>query len=229
MLRRTFAASLIAVSLLTSSLPAQAGGVPTISVAELTQLVMNAQQQAKEALAQLEAARDAISQAKGQYDHYKSIVQGNDKLGDFLNDPLLNELLPVKDWKTLYDQTADLGNLRERYGLSSNNPDVQAAFDKMLMQADVLEKQYNATGQRIQNAKALRGQLNTVEDPKAREQLALRYQQEQLEIQNQQLQLQNTQALMEQQKRFDQKKYDQEYLDYMNGKRATRPHNSVQG
>lgn len=206
MMKNTSVAALISAVLLSASLPAQAGGVPTISVAELTQMVMNAQQQAKEALAQLEAARDAIQQAKDQYDHYKGIVEGNDRLGDFLNDPLLNQLLPVKDWKKLYDRTTDIASLRDRYGLTSSNPDVQAAFDELLMQTDMLEKQYDATTQRISNAEAMRNQLNTVTDPKGREQLALRYQQEQLEIQNQQMQLQNTRYLIEQKEKMENEK-----------------------
>ncbi|MBT1654856.1 conjugal transfer protein, partial [Klebsiella pneumoniae] len=71
--------TLMAVSLaMAISLPVYASGIPTVDVANITQLVVNAQQQAKEALAQLDKAKEAISQAKSQYDHYKSIMQGND-------------------------------------------------------------------------------------------------------------------------------------------------------
>nr|HBY1205990.1 conjugal transfer protein [Klebsiella pneumoniae] len=196
--------TLMAVSLaMAISLPVYASGIPTVDVASITQLVVNAQQQAKEALAQLDKAKEAISQAKSQYDHYKSIMQGNDKLGDFLNDPLLNELLPVSDWQDIYSQAKDLPNLRTRYGLTSSDPKIQAAFDKLLSQADTLEKQYDASNKRIKTAEGLRSRLNSVETPKDREQLGLRYQQEMLELQNQQAQLQNTRYLMEQQNKID--------------------------
>ncbi|ARM26283.1 MULTISPECIES: type IV secretion system protein [Enterobacterales] len=216
--------TLMAVSLaMAISLPVYASGIPTVDVANITQLVVNAQQQAKEALAQLDKAKEAISQAKSQYDHYKSIMQGNDKLGDFLNDPLLNELLPVSDWQDIYSQAKDLPNLRTRYGLTSSDPKIQAAFDKLLSQADTLEKQYDASNKRIKTAEGLRSRLNSVETPKDREQLGLRYQQEMLELQNQQAQLQNTRYLMEQQNKIDDAKRAQAFEDYMLGKSKQRP------
>lgn len=216
--------TVIAVSLaMAISAPVYASGIPTVDVASITQLVVNAQQQAKEALAQLDKAKEAISQAKSQYDHYKSIMQGNDKLGDFLNGPLLNELLPVSDWQDIYSQAKDLPNLRTRYGLTSSDPKIQAAFDKLLSQADTLEKQYDASNKRIKTAEGLRSRLNSVETPKDREQLGLRYQQEMLELQNQQAQLQNTRYLMEQQNKIDDAKRAQAFEDYMLGNSKQRP------
>lgn len=150
-------------------------------------------------------------------------MQGNDKLGDFLNDPLLNELLPVSDWQDIYSQAKDLPNLRSRYGLTSSDPKIQAAFDKLLSQADTLEKQYDASNKRIKTAEGLRSRLNSVETPKDREQLGLRYQQEMLELQNQQAQLQNTRYLMEQQNKIDDAKRAQAFEDYMLGKSKQRP------
>lgn len=202
---------------------AVAGGVPTVDVAALTQMVRNAQQQAREALAQLDKAKEAISQAKSQYDHYKGIVQGNDKLGEFLNDPNINKLLPTKEWQDIYTQAKDLPKLRQRYGLISSNPQVQSAFDSLLSQADVLEKQYQATNKRLDHAKGLRSRLNTVETPKDREQLALRYQQEMLEMQTQQAQLQNSRYLMDQKEKMEKRKRAQDFMDYMNGDRETLP------
>lgn len=219
----------IRISLLTAalSLPAisaNATGIPTVDVASITQMVVNAQQQAQQALAQLNEAKNAIAQAKSQYEHYKGIMEGNNKLGDFLNDPTLNQLLPTKDWRDIYNNVKDLSDLRERYGLTSNDPNVQAAFDKLLSQAGVLENAYDASNDRIKNAQALRDQLNLVQTPADREQLGLRYQQELLELQNQQIQLQNAKMLMEQQDKIENKKRAQDFEDYMLGKNPVRPH-----
>ncbi|HHY9385877.1 TPA: type IV secretion system protein, partial [Escherichia coli] len=195
-----------------------AGGVPTVSIAELTQLVVNAQQQAQEALAQLNKAKEAIRQAKDQYDHYKSILQGNDKLGAFLNDPYINKLLPMKDWQDIYNQTQDLTDLRKRYGITGYEPDVQKLFDKLLAQVDVYEKQYDATVTRVNHAEELRNKLNSVQTPKDREQLALRYQQEMLELENQRMQLENTRYLMEQKERIENKKNEEDFYNFMWGR-----------
>ncbi|PIJ42798.1 type IV secretion system protein [Serratia sp. OPWLW2] len=223
MKRNLIAVSLALIFTATGIAPAVASGVPTVDVAALTQMVQNAQQQAREALAQLDKAKEAISQAKSQYDHYKGIVQGNDKLGEFLNDPYVNQLLPAKEWQDIYSQAKDLPQLRQRYGLTSSDPQVQAAFDKLLSQADVLEKQYKATNTRLDHAKGLRSRLNTVETPKDREQLALRYQQEMLELQAQQAQLQNSRYLMEQKEDMENAKRAQDFTDYMLGKKKERP------
>lgn len=223
MKRNLIAVSLALIFTATGITPVVASGVPTVDVAALTQMVQNAQQQAREALAQLDKAKEAISQAKSQYDHYKGIVQGNDKLGEFLNDPYVNQLLPAKEWQDIYSQAKDLPQLRQRYGLTSSDPQVQAAFDKLLSQADVLEKQYKATNTRLDHAKGLRNRLNTVETPKDREQLALRYQQEMLELQAQQAQLQNSRYLMEQKEKMENERRAQDFEDYMLGKKKNRP------
>lgn len=223
MKRNLIAVSLALIFTATGIAPAVASGVPTVDVAALTQMVQNAQQQAREALAQLDKAKEAISQAKSQYDHYKGIVQGNDKLGEFLNDPYVNQLLPAKEWQDIYSQAKDLPQLRQRYGLTSSDPQVQAAFDKLLSQADVLEKQYKATNTRLDHAKGLRNRLNTVETPKDREQLALRYQQEMLELQAQQAQLQNSRYLMEQKEKMEREKHSQKVIDYFSGESKEFP------
>ncbi|MDI7934209.1 conjugal transfer protein, partial [Salmonella enterica subsp. enterica serovar Kentucky] len=92
-----------------------------------------------------------------------------------------------------------------------------------LRQAGVLEEQYKATNIRKKNAETLRNKLNEVQTPAEREQLVLRYQQEQLELANQQTQLQNTRYLMEQQEKLEQKKKEQNFVDYMLGKSKVRP------
>ncbi|MDI5302378.1 conjugal transfer protein, partial [Salmonella enterica subsp. enterica serovar Anatum] len=106
---------------------------------------------------------------------------------------------------------------------SGYEPEVQKVFDKLLRQAGVLEEQYKATNIRKKNAETLRNKLNEVQTPAEREQLVLRYQQEQLELANQQTQLQNTRYLMEQQEKLEQKKKEQNFVDYMLGKSKVRP------
>lgn len=223
-LKRTLVALGLALVFAAAGITPTLAGVPTNDILALRQRLQNAQQQAREALAQLDKAKEAISQAKSQYEHYKGIVQGNDKLGEFLNDPYVNQLLPAKEWQDIYTQAKDLPQLRQRYGLVSDNPQVQAAFDKLLSQADVLEKQYKATNTRLEHAKGLRNRLNSVETPKEREQQALRYQQENLELQSQQVQLQNSRYLIEQKERMENEKRAQDFEDYMLRRRKERPH-----
>lgn len=209
--------SILTAVLSFSPLLSHASGIPTVDVASIAQQVMNATQQAQQALDQLNQTKAAIQQAKNQYDHYKSMVTGNNQLGNFLNDPLLNNVLPVKDWNDIYSDTKNLTDLRSRYGLTSSDPKVQAAFDKLLQQAGALEDTYNAASQRIDNAEQLRQRLNTVQTPQEREELGLRLQQEQLELQNQQIKLQNIQMLMDQKEKIEDKKRAQAFWNKLEG------------
>lgn len=209
--------SILTAVLSFSPLLSQASGIPTVDVANIAQLVMNATQQAQQALDQLNETKAAIQQAKSQYDHYKNLVTGNNQLGNFLNDPLLNNVLPAKEWSDIYSDTKNLTDLRNRYGLTSSDPKVQAAFDKLLQQAGALEDTYNAASQRIDNAEQLRQRLNTVQTPQEREELGLRLQQEQLELQNQQIKLQNIQMLMDQNEKIEDKKRAQAFWKKLEG------------
>lgn len=196
-------------TLVLCSQAAHSSGIPTVDVAGLAQMALNAQQQAQEALAQLNAAKQAIEQAKSQYEEYKGLMTGNAKLGDFLNNPSLNSVLPVGEWGSIYSNAKNLSSLRSRYGLTSSDPGVQGMFDKLLSQAGLLEDAYDASNQRVENASKLRSMLNTVKTPQEREDLNLRFQQEQLELTNTSMRLQNMKMLMEQQQQIDDKKKGQ--------------------
>lgn len=192
-------------------------GIPTVDPAAIAQLTANAKQQADEALQQLNTAKQSIQQVKDQYDHYKNLVTGNDQLGNFLNDPLLNNILPASDFNDIYNDTKKLADLRSRYGMTSSDSKVQEVFDRLLSQAGVIEETYNAASQRIKNAEQLRQKLNTVETPQQREELGLRLQQEQIELQNQQMQLQNAKMLMEHQEKLADRKKAQDFWDHAVG------------
>lgn len=221
MLKKTAIASVIALTLTGIPQLSVATGIPTVDAASLIQLAANAKQQADEALAQLNKAKEAIQQAKSQYDHYKGLVTGNNKLGDFLNDPALNNILPLSGWQDLYNNTKNLADLRKRYGLTSSDPNVQAKFDQLLQQAGVLEDTYDGLSQRVKNAEQLRQKLNSVETPQQREELGLRYQQEQLELQTQQIRLQNAKMLMDEQEKIEDKKRAQDFWLHLQGKSSS--------
>ncbi|MCY1271827.1 P-type DNA transfer protein VirB5 [compost metagenome] len=175
-----------------------ASGIPTVDVAALAQMVLDAKEQAQQALDALNTAKAGIEQTRQQYEHYKSIVTGNDKLGEFLNNPELNRILPLGGWEEMYDNVKDIDDLRDRYGLVSKNKDVQTKFDQLLAVAGALEANYDASSERVKNAEELRTKLDEVETPQQKEDLNLRYQQELLELQNQQLRLANIRYLDEQ-------------------------------
>lgn len=216
-MKKTILSVVLSAAMITT-VPLSMAGIPTLDAVTATQLAMNAQQQAQEALDALNEARRGIEQAKAQYDHYKSIITGNDALGGFLNDPALNQVLPLGDWDAVYSGVRDITGLRNRYGLVSGDSQVQAQFDKLLAVADALERNYKASNQRVENASRLRAQLDQVQTPQQKQDLELRYQQEFLELQNQQMRLANMRMLTEQKERIESDRRAQEVMDYLNGK-----------
>lgn len=221
MLKKSMIAAVILAAL--SAAPVMATGIPVMDVASIYKMAEDAVQQAKQALAQLDQAKAAISQAKSQYEDYKGIATGNDKLGAFLNDPALNQFLPMKDWQEVYNNGKDIASLRDRYDLKSDNPQVQAAFDKLLAQAGALEDAYNASSERVDNAAKMREKLNEAVTPQQKSDLQARFQQESLELQNQNMRLQNMQMLMDQKAKIEDAKRAQDFKDYMYGKRKDIP------
>lgn len=227
--RRTFRrrplAALLALAVTLGSVPiTYATGIPTVDVATVTTLVSNALQQAKQAADALKQAKEGIDQARRQYESYKGLVTGNDRLGDFLDNPALNRVLPMGEWSNVYSTVSDLAALRRRYGLISSDPMVQSRFDRILSGMDALEHVYDASTARVRNAEALRSQLNVVQTPQQKADLQLRYQQELIEQNNQQMRLASLQALQAQQEKIQDTKRAQAFQDYMLGRTKVRPH-----
>lgn len=219
-MKRRLIVSALALAI-TVAVPCSYGaGIPTVNLPQMAQMLLDAQRQAQEALDQLNAAKEAIQQAKAQFDSYKSMVTGNSNLGDFLDNPELNKTLSLDGWEDIYQDARDLGTLRSRYGLVSDDVSVQKSFDKLLAVTDALERNYDASTQRVKNAQALRAKLDEVQTPQEKEDLQLRYQQELLELQNQQMRLQQTQTLVAQKERLESKQRAQAFKDHLNGKKS---------
>lgn len=203
--------------------PVQALGVPTLDSTTALLLVNNSVDQAKQALDALNTAKDAIRKAEQQYDNYKSMVSGNDQLGGFLDNPSLNHVLPMGEWSDVYSSVQDIGSLRNQYGLTSDDPSVQARFDRMLATSDALQRTYDASTERVKNAEQLRAKLNEVQTPQQKADLQLRYQQETLELQNQQMRLENIKMLQDQQDKLVNAKQAQAFEDHMSGRSQNTP------
>jgi type IV secretion system protein VirB5 len=221
--RKALLATAVCVCVASMSWPAAATGVPTVDAASLIQLKLDALEQAKQAVDALKMAKDGIDQVREQYNEYKGLISGNDKLGNFLNNPALNRVLPLGEWSDVYSTVQDISTLRSRYGLTSSNASVQQRFDQILSAADALERNYDASNDRVRNAEQLRAQLNVVQTPQQKADLQLRYQQELLEQQNQQARMANLQMLVEQQDKIEDTRRTNNFNDYMMGKSTTLP------
>lgn len=217
-MKQKLIAGLLAAAMLAAAPTLNASGIPTLDVATGIILNQNALAQAQQAMDALKQAKEGIEQAKAQYENYKSLISGNSDYGSFLDNPELNRIMPITAWGEVYNDAKDLPELRNRYGLQSGDPLVQQAFDKLLASAQVLEKNYEASNERVRNAEQLRAELDVVQTPQQKQDLQLRYQQELLEQQNQQMRMANMMALMEQKTKIENKQRAQAFQDRVRGK-----------
>lgn len=197
-------------------------GIPTLDSTTGAILVTNAVAQAKQALDALKQAKQGIDQARAEFEAHKKLVSGNSKLANLAYNPELNKLFPFAEWADVYKEAKRLPEMRKRYGLISDVEYTQKVFDKILSATGVLERQYEASQERVKNAEELRREIDKVETPQQKQDLQIRYQQELLEQQNQQMQLANMMALMEQRERIETKRRAQEFQDHMRGKSKYR-------
>lgn len=222
-MKKKLIAGLLAAAIGTVVPTINASGIPTVDVATGIILVNNATTQAQQALDALNEAKEGIAQARDMYEENKNMISGNSGLGDFMSDPELNKIMPLAAWSGMYSDAKNLPELRRRYGLYSDNVDIQKKFDKLLSATGLLEDNYDASTQRVRNAEQLRAQLNVVQTPQQKEDLQLRYQQEFLELQNQQMRMENMHMLVEQEQKAENTKRAQALNDYLKGKTKTLP------
>jgi type IV secretion system protein VirB5 len=181
------------------ALPAasHAAGIPTFDYAAILQMMANAKDQAKQALDQLDAVKRQIDQAKSNFEHMKSITEGNSNLADVLRDPTLDSYLPKQNWRDIYSTARDLSSLRKQYGLTSRDPLQQKQYDVLLTNLDVLQQSYNASVKRSKNIEQLGQMLNTTSTPQQRADLENRLKVEQLDIENEKTRLDTLSRLTE--------------------------------
>ncbi|EAR2772343.1 TPA: type IV secretion system protein [Salmonella enterica] len=193
-----------------------ASGIPVVDAASIAQMVKDAATEAQHAKEQMDAYANIISQAKSQFEETKDMISGNWKLGDFVDQQLMNGLIP-DDWEEIYNDMDSLVSLREKFGLKSDNADVQKQYDKLLSGYNVLDQAEEVNNTRVENLKQLGNLLDSAETPQQKEDLKLRIQLEQANIQNEQIRLQNVKDMMDKQEKLDNVAKEKGFMDDMRG------------
>jgi len=183
---------------MTLSQPVNASGVPTIDIAAIIQSLKDALVRAKEFKQQINEAKNRLNEMKNTADHYKDMVEGHFDFEDILNDPNLNKELALDDWKDIYNDTTDLANMRDEFGMVSSDPKIQKMFDKKLQAYRAQTKYYEISKQRNDNLTNLLAQFKTATNPAAKADLANSIQFESAQIKNDSKMMETMTALMEQ-------------------------------
>ncbi|EOO0393304.1 TPA: type IV secretion system protein [Escherichia coli] len=145
-----------------------ATGIPVFDAASATNM-----------LQQLQAAKQQYDQLVAEYKQAKSlhdqtIAEGkrlyegvtNFNVNDLLDDPTLSSYLPNKRTAdSLMETAGDIGALREKYKLTSNDSTVQKAYDGMLTELSNMQTAYNTAVKRSDRITKLSQQLENATTP----------------------------------------------------------------
>lgn len=217
---------LIPVLLLGSAAPVvNASGIPVVDIAGLTQMVTDnvqrAAQWAKEADQWAKANGldvDKLEEYKRQGDHYASMVEGHYSFEDFLNDPLLNGVTDMSEWRDLYDTVEDIVDLREQLGISRDDD----RFDDAIKKFKLLDRFYQRTKNRSESLQRLLDQFEKADTPAARESLANAIALEQVKIQTDQQMLNSLQQIEQQRAETRSRANNQKHINLLFGEGIPR-------
>ena len=134
---------------------------------------------AQNMLQHLKAAKEQYNQLVAEYEqaknlHDQTIAEGkrlyegvtNFKVNDLLDDPTLSSYLPNKRTAdSLMETAGDIGELREKYKLTSTDSTVQKAYDGMLTELSNMQTAYNTAVKRSDRITKLSQQLENAATP----------------------------------------------------------------
>jgi len=207
MFRRTTLALSLALTL---SAPTYASGIPVVDVAGIAQMITDSATRAQEFSQSISEARNRLNQLKSQAQHYKSMVEGHYGFEEILSDPNLNDAIDLSAYSDLYDAIDDVSDLREEFGLYSDNPVIQRRYDMQLKQLKFQETLYERSAKRQERMSRLLSQFGTATTPAAKEDLGNAINFEKTLMENEQDMMTAMSEMLERQKQLETRKQARE-------------------
>ncbi|HHY0508171.1 TPA: type IV secretion system protein [Vibrio parahaemolyticus] len=215
MFRRTTLALSLALTL---SAPTYASGIPVVDVAGIAQMITDSATRAQEFSQSISEARNRLNQLKSQAQHYKSMVEGHYGFEEILSDPNLNDAIDLSAYSDLYDAIDDVSDLREEFGLYSDNPVIQRRYDMQLKQLKFQETLYERSAKRQERMSRLLSQFGTATTPAAKEDLGNAINFEKTLMENEQDMMTAMSEMLERQKQLEiEKRLNESYQAFMHG------------
>ncbi|AEB22148.1 Putative conjugal transfer protein TraF (plasmid) [Escherichia coli Xuzhou21] len=160
--------SALTVNSILVSPPTFATGIPVFDAASATNML----QQLQAAKQQYDQLVEQYKQAKSLHDQTiaegKRLYEGvtNFDVNDLLDDPTLSSYLPNKRTAdSLLDAADNIGELREKYKLTSSDSEVQKAYDSMLTELNNMQTAYNTAVKRSDHISNLSKKLEQAATP----------------------------------------------------------------
>ncbi|NOI06707.1 type IV secretion system protein [Vibrio anguillarum] len=180
-----------------------ASGIPVVDVASIAQMLKDGLVRAKEFKDQMGEARNRLLEMKSQGEHYKQMVEGHYDFEDVLNDPYLNQFIALDDWKEIYEDAQGLENLRDEFGLYSDDPKIQRRYDNQLRQYQLRQKYYRNSVERNKRMQKLYQEFNGAANPAAKSDIANAISFERMQMQNDDQLMASMDEMMERQQMLE--------------------------
>ncbi len=166
-------------------------------------MVVDSATRAQEFTQSITEARNRLNQLKSQAEHYKRMVEGHYGFEEILSDPNLNSIIDLSAYRDLYDAIDDISDLRDEFGLHSNDPGIQRRYDMQLKQYKFQEMLYKRSSERNERMSRLLSQFSTATTPAAKEDLANSINFETMQMQNEQSMMTSMSDMLERQKALE--------------------------
>ena len=214
---RLIASSVVALLIAMPVANTYAQGIPTVSVAELAQDVIMAQN--------LEQQVTTMEQQYSTMTKQLSALTGNSGTGQILNSPSLRNYLPDQ-WQSVYQQvqsgqlsgiSSAATQIESAEGMTTTNPGQQRYNDTLAANKAMSMQAYQANLARLQNIEGLMQQSDTTQDPAAKADLQNRLQAENAMIQNEQTRLNLMGQLQQSEVTLAETQRNQQYKNMITG------------
>jgi len=188
----------LTISLTVPTAQVNASGFPTVDILASVQRGLEYVEQAARFKKEIDAWKNQINETKSQGEHYKSMVEGHFDFEDILNDPYVSAFMQRENWND-----GDISDMRNQYGMKSDNPQLQRNYDNILRQQKMQEDMYAVSVKRSERMGDLLNQFDSAKTPAAKDDIANTLRFEQVQMQNDMQMMEYLTATMERQRLLD--------------------------
>lgn len=214
--------TLLALSLaITAPNLALASGIPTVDAAGIATTIAENLKTLEQLKEQLDAAKEQIEQAKDFARNEIRRFEGNWNLGDLISNDDFLRTLPkqAKDILIGNSNSFDMGSLRNKYGLSSDNPQTQRSYDALMKYTERMNDVYQNTLKRIKNLEKIKNLADSASTPAQKQDVANKLALEQLSFNQEQEALKQMEVAIKTQEKLARDKAKLEFSKEMKKER----------
>lgn len=208
-MKKLFKPALIALSLaFTAPNIALAGGIPTVDPTAIETTISENLKTLEQLKEQLDAINQQIEQARQFANDTKNRLEGNWNLGDLISNDDFLRTLPKEAQDVLIgdSNSVNLDDLRNKYGLSSDNAQTQKSYDALMKYAERTKTVYDNTLKRIKNLDQIKKLADAADTPAKKADVANKLALEQLNFTQEQQALKQFEEAVNIQKKLEMDK-----------------------